>query len=131
MENRYETIWQDLREANEDDLLVILGASAARETVDSTGDEVVARFIFEKTKEAIENGKRRLSLLLTTTKDHLCGQQAMAHAALSHLEIFSHVFDAVKFVTQAEPTFPVGAATTLICRSCGYSLTRLCADKAH
>jgi hypothetical protein len=131
MVKAHERVLRDLGETRDDDLLAILGASVVRETVDVSGREVVARFIFEKTAETIERGRRRLEALKAAVRTQICPPQDSDRAALGQVESLGRILEVIRFVTTNEPAYPVGAATILICRSCDFSLTRLCADDTH
>ena len=115
----------------DEDLYAMIGSPASYDQISSTADFLLVGFRFEKTKEAIARGKRRLRGIMGSIRDATCKQWESIkkrEIGLDKKTIIAIIAGAIKGL-DLDSSVPVIPAAVLICRICTYSLDAFCKKK--
>lgn len=124
--------WKSILDLKDDDLYAMLGAEPAYFQPSSTPEFLLVGIKFNKTKQTIARGKKRLRQILVASRDVICKrweslkkqQKGQTNRAL----VVAIISEVIKRFPDIDPYVSLPAAE-LICRSCAYSLDTLCQKK--
>lgn len=126
--------WHSIRDLGDDELYAMIATAPSFGLPSRAKDTLVFGTLFKITRKNVERGKETLRKFLEKTRKEVCpswfeiGKQ---RRKLSEVEVYALILECVIALIGVH-LFPSPVAVAeLICRSCEYSLDRLCKDYPH
>jgi len=130
--NTYQSALVSLDRLADDDLFAMIGTDPQFASgID--GDHLFVRLNFDRTRESINEGRKRLAEHFEHIRNDVCATWVTMKSltrVYERAEILATVCEIIMKLRELDPFFPVVPAGILICRGCGYSLNALCGTEA-